>query len=107
MSHPRTPEKEQTWRLNHREWGGPLNLPAYMGRERHLASTEVAADDGMLHWILTDASLEQSEKRNVLASCETIRKRVLYVPPASDEVKEGLGYGIGSVYTYPEFRGKN
>ncbi|GAW19893.1 hypothetical protein ANO14919_093860 [Xylariales sp. No.14919] len=110
LTHPTAAEKEQTWRLNHGEWGGPLDLSAYLKREPFLASTPLTADGGMVHWILTDAPPAQStgphEKRRVLASCETIRKRVLYVPRSGDEVREGLGYGIGSVYTYPEFRGK-
>ncbi|TGJ85411.1 hypothetical protein E0Z10_g3379 [Xylaria hypoxylon] len=110
LTHPTAAEKEQTWRLNHGEWGGPLDLATYLEREPFLASTPLAADGGMLHWILTDASPAQStaqnEKRRVLASCETIRKRVLYVSRSGGEVREGLGYGIGSVYTYPEFRGK-
>ncbi|KAI0103662.1 hypothetical protein GGR51DRAFT_549859 [Nemania sp. FL0031] len=119
LTHPTATEKEQTWRLNHGEWGGPLDQPAYMQREQTLAATSLTANGGMVHWILTDASpaQEQGKKRNVLASCETIRKRVLYVPPPSSqsqttrgegegEVKEGLSYGIGSVYTYPEFRGR-
>ncbi|KAI0433604.1 hypothetical protein F5Y09DRAFT_298271 [Xylaria sp. FL1042] len=112
LSHATAAEQEQTWTLNHREWGGPLDLPAYLKREPFLASTPLAADGGMMHWILTDekdavsSSTTTAHPRRVLASCETIRKRVLYVPRGGDDVREGLGYGIGSVYTYPEFRGK-
>ncbi|KAI1131331.1 hypothetical protein F5Y10DRAFT_74011 [Nemania abortiva] len=119
LAHPTDAEKEQTWRLNHGEWGGPLDQPAYMQREQVLASTELTANGGMVHWILTEPSLQHGQdndkgkKRNVLASCETIRKRVLYVLPSSSpqagdegEVREGVSYGIGSVYTYPEFRGR-
>ncbi|KAI1310430.1 hypothetical protein F5Y03DRAFT_382680 [Xylaria venustula] len=108
LTHPTPAEQEQTWRLNHREWGGPLDLPAYLQREPFLVSTPLAADGGMVHWILTEPeTTARSQPRRVLASCETIRKRVLYVPrDGGDEVREGLGYGIGSVYTYPEFRGK-
>ncbi|KAI1356255.1 hypothetical protein F5Y01DRAFT_74113 [Xylaria sp. FL0043] len=111
LTHPTAAEQEQTWRLNHREWGGPLDLPAYLKREPFLASTPLAADGGMVHWILTEdkdvaPSSTTAHPRKVLASCETIRKRVLYVPRGGDDVREGIGYGIGSVYTYPEFRGK-
>ncbi|KAI0872934.1 hypothetical protein GGS24DRAFT_413742 [Hypoxylon argillaceum] len=115
LAHPTAAEKEQTWRLNHGEWGGALDQAAYLQREQFLASTALAANGGMLHWILTEASAVHGpdKKRSVLASCETIRKRVLYALPPSlsqtgdgDGVREGLSYGIGSVYTYPEFRGK-
>ncbi|KAI0200003.1 hypothetical protein F4808DRAFT_430195 [Astrocystis sublimbata] len=110
LTHPTAAEKEQTWRLNHGEWGGALDLPAYLEREPFLASTPLSADGGMVHWILTteDASEPvpgEKTERSVLASCETIRKRVLYAP-RSGGVRDGVGYGIGSVYTYPEFRGK-
>ncbi|KAI0515316.1 hypothetical protein F5B22DRAFT_198246 [Xylaria bambusicola] len=114
LTHPTPSEQEQTWRLNHGEWGGPLDLEAYLKREPFLTSTALAANGGMVHWILTETA-STDEFRNVLASCETIRKRVLYAPPpqcsnssgdGSGLVREGLAYGIGSVYTYPEFRGK-
>ncbi|KAI3322114.1 hypothetical protein HD806DRAFT_523507 [Xylariaceae sp. AK1471] len=123
LTHPTAAEKQQTWRLNHGEWGGALDLSAYLKREPFLASTPLSTDGGMMHWILTETSSssptqaqgqDQDQKRRVLASCETIRKRVLYAPAAGNRcteeeeirVREGLGYGIGSVYTYPEFRGK-
>ncbi len=109
LTHPTAAEQEQTWRLNHGEWGGPLDVSAYLKREPFLASTPLAADGGMVHWILTEAEEEApstTRERRVLASCETIRKRVLYVPRGGGEVREGLSYGIGSVYTYPEFRGR-
>ncbi|KAI1369271.1 hypothetical protein F5Y08DRAFT_325344 [Xylaria arbuscula] len=111
LTHPTPSEQEQTWRLNHGEWGGPLDLEAYLKREPFLASTALGANGGMMHWILSETASTDGP-RNVLASCETIRKRVLYAPPpsprngANDQVREGLAYGIGSVYTYPEFRGK-
>ncbi|KAI1814647.1 hypothetical protein GGS20DRAFT_396654 [Poronia punctata] len=112
LAHPTEAEKRGTWTLNHDEWGGPLNLEAYLEREPFLASTPLAAvsDDegGLIHWILTE---EEGEERRVLASCETLRKTALCVHAGgsgSDEyqVREGCGYGIGSVYTYPEFRGR-
>ncbi|KAI1266081.1 hypothetical protein F5Y18DRAFT_36571 [Xylariaceae sp. FL1019] len=109
LTHPTEAEKQQTWRLNHGEWGGPLSLKAYMQREPFLASTALTSQGGIMHWILTETTA-QNEPRKILASCETIRKRVLYVHAldkgTETEVKEGISYGIGSVYTYPEFRGK-
>jgi len=113
LTQPTEAEKRQTWSLNHGEWGGPLTLEEYMEREPFLASTPLASDGGMTHWILTEppssshnSSSVLDQKRKVLASCETIRKAVLYVPAGGSEVREGYGYGIGSVYTYPEFRGR-
>ncbi|KAI1332996.1 hypothetical protein F5Y16DRAFT_407035 [Xylariaceae sp. FL0255] len=107
MTHPTEAEKEQTWRLNHGEWGGALDLEAYLQREPFLASTNLSSNGGMVHWILTDKDSPVHQRR-ILASMETIRKRVLYISPGASPgvVKEGLSYGIGSVYTYPQFRGK-
>ncbi|KAI1821644.1 hypothetical protein F4861DRAFT_446083 [Xylaria intraflava] len=107
LTHPTPAEMEQTWRMNHNEWGGALDVPAYLVREPLLASTALASDGGMVHWILSESSPRGPDgKRRVLASCETLRKRVLYAQPGTDEVREGLNYGIGSVYTYPEYRGR-
>ncbi|KAI0396713.1 hypothetical protein F5Y17DRAFT_78123 [Xylariaceae sp. FL0594] len=108
LTHPTEAEKRQTWSMNHDEWGGSLSLEEYMEREPFLASTPLAANGAMTHWILTDSASPSSpgQKRRVLASCETIRKPVLYVPAGGTEVQEGYGYGIGSVYTPPEFRGR-
>ncbi|KAI8632466.1 hypothetical protein F5Y19DRAFT_462897 [Xylariaceae sp. FL1651] len=113
LTHPTEAEKQETWRLNHGEWGGALDLAAYLQREPFLASTPLSANGGMTHWILTETcpaggqdEKEENQGRRVLASCETLRKRVLYVPRDGGEVRDGLGYGIGSVYTYPQFRGK-
>ncbi|KAH8157465.1 hypothetical protein CIB48_g10786 [Xylaria polymorpha] len=47
LTHPTAAEKEQTWRLNYREWGRVLDLPAYLDRERFLSSTQLAVDDGI------------------------------------------------------------
>ncbi|GAP92321.1 putative lysine acetyltransferase [Rosellinia necatrix] len=114
LAHPTAAEMERTWRLNHREWGGALDLESYLQREPFLASTALTADGGMMHWILTEDGAQPGQ-RSVLASCETIRKRVLYAEPPAEggsgndstgEVREGLSYGVGSVYTYPEFRGR-
>ncbi|KAI1169905.1 hypothetical protein F4777DRAFT_159774 [Nemania sp. FL0916] len=116
LTHPTPIEKDQTWRLNHSEWGGPLDMAAYIQREIFLATTPFAAGGGMTHWILTERSYSSTDheseanwkqQRHVLASCETLRKRVLYALPIGDgTTRDGIAYGIGSVYTYPEFRGR-
>ncbi|KAI1502394.1 hypothetical protein F5X99DRAFT_427292 [Biscogniauxia marginata] len=112
LTQPTEAEKNQTWTLNHEEWGGALSLSEYLEREPYIASIPLAADGGMTHWILTDPSVEAGS-RPVLASGESTRKRVLYLPAAAagsrgdaGEVKEGIAYGVGSIYTYPQFRGK-
>ncbi|KAI0380142.1 hypothetical protein F5Y04DRAFT_258373 [Hypomontagnella monticulosa] len=106
LAHPTDAEKQRTWSLNHREWGGALTLEEYLKREPYFTSIPLARDGGMSHWILTDSAwmLEFGGDRPILASCESIRKRVLVAAPGDTEVRDGVGHGIGSVFTYPEFR---
>ncbi|CAJ2502044.1 Uu.00g048970.m01.CDS01 [Anthostomella pinea] len=119
LTQPTEAEKRQIWTLNHGEWGGALTLQEYHDREPYLATIPLAARGGMAHWILTTTTeteeKEAAESRPVLASCESLRKRVLYVPAAGSsggeevrdgDVREGVGYGVASVYTYPERRGR-
>ncbi|KAI1478358.1 hypothetical protein F4774DRAFT_165363 [Daldinia eschscholtzii] len=113
LAHPTDAEKRRTWSLNHREWGGALTLEEYLKREPYLTTIPLTRDGGMTHWILTDSSWSADSSsggdgstRPVLASCESIRKRVLVAAPDDAEVHDGVGHGIGSVFTYPEFRGR-
>lgn len=127
LTRPTDEEKRRTWTLNYREWGGALSLDQYLQREPYVTTIPLSRDGGMAHWILTTQDQETSTKasppspqRPVLASCESIRKRVLVARPpplprgsgegAADDdgqVTEAIGYGIGSVYTYPEYRGRS
>ncbi|KAI1394008.1 uncharacterized protein F4822DRAFT_33509 [Hypoxylon trugodes] len=107
LTHPTEDEKRRTWTLNHKEWGGALTLQEYLKREPYLTTVPLSRDGGMTHWILTDSSwtVENGGDRPVLASCESISKRVLVASPNDTTVREGIGHGVGSVFTYPEFRG--
>ncbi|KAI1804949.1 hypothetical protein F4811DRAFT_250328 [Daldinia bambusicola] len=119
LAHPTDAEKQRTWALNHPHWGGALSLEEYLKREAYFTTLPLTRDGGMTHWILTDSAWSPDSGRStrpVLASCESIRKRVLVAYPkpdidtdsttaAANTVHEGVGHGIGSVFTYPEFRG--
>ncbi|KAI1104062.1 hypothetical protein F4804DRAFT_342053 [Jackrogersella minutella] len=107
LTHPTEAEKSRTWTLNHREWGGVLTLEDYLKREPFLATIPLSGDGGMTHWILTDSTwpAEKGTDRPVLASCESISKRILAAAPGDPVVRDGIGHGVGSVFTYPEFRG--
>ncbi|KAI1856757.1 hypothetical protein JX265_011398 [Neoarthrinium moseri] len=105
LTTPTEAEKRQTWTMNHAEWGGALNLEEYLEREPYLATIPLAEKGGLKYWILTEAS-GLPDARPVLASCESLRKKALITDPKSGEVKEVVAYGIGSVYTNPQFRGR-
>ncbi|KAI0890274.1 uncharacterized protein GGS22DRAFT_11304 [Annulohypoxylon maeteangense] len=107
LTHPTEDEKRRTWTLNHREWGGALSLEDYLKREPYLTTIPLTRDGGMTHWVLTDSSwpAESGENRPILASCESISKRILVASPGDTAVRDGVGHGVGSVFTYPEHRG--
>lgn len=102
---PTEDEKVQTWTMNHVEWGGALSLEDYLAREPFLATIPLAENGGMRYWILTDSSAAPGS-RPVLASCETLRKKVFVTDSATGEVREHVAYGIASVYTIPQYRGR-
>ncbi|KAI1095049.1 hypothetical protein F5B19DRAFT_397270 [Rostrohypoxylon terebratum] len=108
LTHPTDDEKRRTWTLNHKEWGGALTLEEYLKREPYILTIPLTRDGGMTHWVLTDSawSPEKKGSRPILASCESINKRVLVVVPGDTTVRDGVGHGVGSVFTYPEHRGK-
>ncbi|KAI1462139.1 hypothetical protein F4805DRAFT_453370 [Annulohypoxylon moriforme] len=107
LTHPTDDEKRRTWTLNHREWGGALTLEEYLEREPYLTTIPLTRNGGMTHWVLTDSSwsAEKGGSRPILASCESINKRVLVAAPGDTVVRDGVGHGVGSVFTYPEHRG--
>ncbi|KAI1209832.1 uncharacterized protein F4807DRAFT_460123 [Annulohypoxylon truncatum] len=107
LTHPTEDEKRRTWTLNHKEWGGALTLEEYLKREPYLTTIPLTRDGGMTHWILTDSSwsAEKGGSRPILASCESINKRVLVAAPSDTAIRDGVGHGVGSVFTYPEHRG--
>ncbi|KAJ9138434.1 Lysine acetyltransferase [Pleurostoma richardsiae] len=106
LTHPTPAEKRRTWTLSHAMWGGALKLDDYLRREEYLATVPVAKDGGMTHWILTDGSLPP-DARPILSSCETLTKRAIACRAGGDGgIQEGVAFGIASVFTDPQFRGR-
>ncbi|UKZ53959.1 hypothetical protein TrVGV298_007763 [Trichoderma virens] len=66
----------------------------------------LARNGGITNWILTDdAATPQNGERPVLAACETLRKRAL-VRNQDGSVHDVWAYGVASVFTLKEFRGR-
>lgn len=121
LLHPTAQEKEATWRLNGSAWRGALPLETYLRREHYLADQPLTKDGGITYWVLVDDSENADPEelrtsydaprspRNILASCESLRKRALFVrrPSGSGkaEVQEIVAHGIGSVFCNPAYRG--
>lgn len=105
LTHPTLNEKRLTWSKNFVEWGKALSLEDYMDREESLCTASALnRDGGLTHWILVDKNLP-ADQRPILGSCESIRKRTLLKAADSNEIKEVISHGIGSVFCYPEHRG--
>ncbi|KFY24851.1 hypothetical protein V493_04989, partial [Pseudogymnoascus sp. VKM F-4281 (FW-2241)] len=105
LTHPTPSERRITWLNSSADWGAALPTPTYIERESHLCSAStLAASGGITHWILVDASLP-ADARPVLATAESLRKRTLVASPEG-VVHEAVSHGIGSVFCYPEYRGK-
>lgn len=104
LTQPTDSEKEQIWRLNAPEWKGPLDLPAYLRRERTLASTPLAKTS-LTFWILTSSGSKPGD-RPLLAACESVKNKALiaYDTSSGRTVQEVVTHRIGSVFCPPAVR---
>ncbi|KAK4044102.1 hypothetical protein C8A01DRAFT_31700 [Parachaetomium inaequale] len=106
LTHPTPRERTLTARHTYPTWGFALAEADYLARETYLTTVPLARDGGITHWILTLAGAAP-DARPILSSCESLRKRAVYVDGGSKgEVVEGVAHGIGSVFTEPAFRGR-
>lgn len=88
---------------NSDEWKGALNLEQYLRREEHLSQQELTKDGGLITWVLVHQQ-DANGPRQVLCSCETIRKKALAAKDG--KVEDVWCHGVCSVFCPPEFRGK-
>lgn len=90
---------EISWRLRGEAWASPMSIEDYVERERHLAEQELTRE-GCRHWVLYLTGYP----RQVIASCESTRKRVLISDGHGGSIRESHGYTIANVYTNPAWR---
>jgi hypothetical protein len=81
-----------------------LTMPDYLRREEHLAQQNLSRGGGLTNFVLVD-STKPEDARDILAACETLRKRALVVEDDS-EVQDVVSHGIGSVFCRSEYRGR-
>ncbi|KAL3420010.1 lysine acetyltransferase (GNAT family protein) [Phlyctema vagabunda] len=99
-----TPEEQvAVWNMNALAWRGALSHADYLDREIYLTTVPLACEKGVSHWILVDSTLPPNE-RQILASCESLRKRALVARNGS--TKEVITHGVGSVFCDPQYRGR-
>ncbi|KAF5022288.1 hypothetical protein F66182_5665 [Fusarium sp. NRRL 66182] len=103
LTTPTTSEREHIWKATHPHWGGALTVEDYITREYDNLEAPLAQDGGVTSWILTDGDLKP-DGRPLLSSCETYKKSALVAKDGN--VREGTAYGVASVFTLPECRGK-
>jgi GNAT superfamily N-acetyltransferase len=106
LSHPQRTELLPLWTPTASEWKGGLSTKQYLEECIYLASLQ---DTGQLalwqvDWILVDKNLPANE-RQILSSCEIFRKQAL-IRRSGGNVEEAVVYGIASVFTAPEYRGR-
>jgi hypothetical protein len=105
LVHPNAQENESIYRLNGLEWKGALTIEDYILRENHLGTRELTRNGGIEAWALAlPGSGTESEKRQLLASCETYKKKALI--SAEGKLQEAICYGIGSVFCPLQYRGQ-
>ncbi|VUC31750.1 unnamed protein product [Clonostachys rosea] len=104
LANPTPDESRQTWTCTHPLWGAALSLDGYILRETRQADLPLARDGGLSPWVLVEAD-SKPNSRDILSSCETLKKRALVRLP-DGQVSEVIAYGVASVFTDPAFRGK-
>lgn len=77
-------------------FAAPLSQAEYLEREDYMNKQPLASNSGVRTWCL-------SRDQEVLATCKTVRRRVLVTDPEGSH--EGIGYCIASVVTHPKHRG--
>ncbi|KAI9903878.1 hypothetical protein N3K66_000407 [Trichothecium roseum] len=130
----RPDESTRIWTSTQPLWGPAFTLEGYLGRERRQQHIPLARDGGLVPRLLTlggdssssattpasgaiaaaatdgdndanDAENGAEKPRPILSSCETLRKRIAYAS-GSAPPRIGHAYGVGSVFTPPESRGR-
>ncbi|KAI1325121.1 hypothetical protein F5Y16DRAFT_411610 [Xylariaceae sp. FL0255] len=102
LSHP-TPE--ECAHISHNtaaSWRDSLTIPLYLAEAQYLTTVPLAEKGGLTSWILVAENLPPN-KRQILCSCESFRKRSL-ISDENGNIEEGTIHGIASVFCPLEFR---
>ncbi|MCJ1341581.1 hypothetical protein MMC09_006877 [Bachmanniomyces sp. S44760] len=108
LTHPTDLEQVERWKINGQIWRGSMSMETYIRRERHLANQAFTVNGGITFWILIDSAdppPAENTPRQILASCETFRKRALVINRGGN-LEECISHGVGSVFCKPEYRNK-
>lgn len=96
-------EVRQCHENNYTAWGKGLDLDDYLAREQNFASLPATQDGNLTYWALKEKQDDGSWK--IMCSMETLRRPAL-LKVKGKPVEETVCFGIGSVFTPPQNRGK-
>lgn len=102
LSHPTAGECQTVWKLSSFAWTDALSLPQYLEESAYLTTVPLARNGVMTNWILTDKNLP-SDRRPILCSCETFRKRA-FISDRNGNLSEKIIHGVASVFCDPVLR---
>jgi GNAT superfamily N-acetyltransferase len=102
LSHPVEKEMMAIWKATASVWKGMLTTPLYIKECADIWTALLAQNHTMTQWILVDKRYTPN-KRLILASCETIRKRA-WVKQQNGQILEVITHVVDSVYCYPAYR---
>ncbi|KOS22946.1 Lysine acetyltransferase [Escovopsis weberi] len=112
LTNPTADERRQIWSQNYPEWGRGLTHQSYLDREAYILDIPMSKNGGLTNWILTttaagprDGPVSEAIPRPILASCETLKRQVM-LRGEDGVVRDVWGYGIASVFTFKELRGR-
>ncbi|XP_006462097.1 hypothetical protein AGABI2DRAFT_206303 [Agaricus bisporus var. bisporus H97] len=87
------------------EWGRGLTMDEYLDRDAVGEGEEFGRDEKLMTWYMVLAPRDNPTTIDFFCSCETFKRTIAISYPDKD-AEEGVGYGIASVFTAKQFRGK-
>ncbi|KIO34684.1 hypothetical protein M407DRAFT_16646 [Tulasnella calospora MUT 4182] len=90
--------RRQTWI----EWNRGRSVEEYLRQNAEMDKCSFSTSDRFFTWVLVPR--DEPDTLAFLSSCETYRRNIIVKNDSG--VKETAGYGIASVFTRPDFRGK-
>ncbi|KAK2871832.1 hypothetical protein FQN49_002775 [Arthroderma sp. PD_2] len=104
LSHPTHNENVSIWTDTSEVWKAALSPAEYIDEYQYLMTVPLAKDGCMTQWVLVDKTIP-ADKRTILASCETFRKRSI-TQGLDGIVKDTITHGVASVYCERKYRGR-
>ncbi|EEB89676.1 hypothetical protein MPER_12201 [Moniliophthora perniciosa FA553] len=95
----------ESYRRTQLSWSRGMGEDEYIRHNQHISNTfECVRDGKLVVWVL--APRDDPETLNFKCSCETFQRSSLATGKDLDTVEEVICYGIASVFTPPQYRGR-